>query len=177
MVTTFIAEEEKGSMETLFQELKDIFQAELRIYRQFHELAKEKHSVLTEQSLDRLEEITKKEENLIPELKEWEEKRESVITQLKNSLGIEGKVTLDEIIEKSGSNARDLLALRDELKKEILAGREINDRNRELIESNLDVINRTVETLAQLSKTGKSYSREGKVLRTGEETRTFDTEV
>ncbi|MEW5692632.1 MAG: flagellar protein FlgN [Candidatus Hydrogenedentota bacterium] len=164
-------------MKELLLLLQRVLEKEIEIYDEFLNLANLKNKVLIEQNIEKLDTITKKEEEKILELKIYEEKREEIIKKIKEKIGLKEGAKLEDILKETGEKCEDLIEIRDKLKSKILEVKGLNDENMKMIENTLSIINKTMKTLGELTKTGKSYTKEGKVEKTGEETRTFDTEV
>lgn len=97
-----------------------ILKAQITLYTQLVELSKSQTQNLVVGAADQVQAITKKTEKIIKQLSELESKRQNIIDTFMITYKINGKVTLEEFIERiqlDSSNKTVILNLTSELEK------------------------------------------------------------
>jgi len=151
-------------MKSKCQELTNILEEQMNIYRHLMDLSVKKQEQLIKGSLDELNEVTKQEEVLIFQLGKLEGKRENCFIQLAELGNFDCKKTLSEVIpllpvelqEDLEQIEVDFLALLEKLSR-------TNQENTGLIEQSLDFINYSVDILNQHTKPVYNSEKEIKV--------------
>ena len=124
-------------MTRLYKKMATILEQKLALYKEFERLLRKEWDVVTEYSLDRLQDIIKKKEALALKITLLEENRLDAIRSLSELLGISAeKLTVKKLIRlrKDPSNPK-LIEYRNILIDQIEVIRKLNDKNRGLINS------------------------------------------
>ena len=131
-------------MAGLIDELVDTVQKENDIYKKLIPIAEEKTRVIIKNDLDALQKITEQEQLTIEKINALEKKREEVIVNIGTVLSRDpGKLNMKAIIrllEKQPKEQKRLSAIHDELAETLGRLVTINDRNKELINQSLEMI-------------------------------------
>lgn len=123
-------------MNRLYKNLVNLLDQKIALYREFISVLRKEWKIVTEYSLERLEEIIKKKETLIFKLQALEESRVAVIRSLAESIGASpGDLTLKKLISARRDPLNPKLAeSRKRLMEQIEIIRELNERNAVLID-------------------------------------------
>ena len=119
---------------TLNEELIIILKEELNILRNLNDLTYGKTDIIIANEVEKLEEITKKEENLINEIALKEKEREELLY----NWGLKKDISISEIIEKTPEGKEELNILKEELLNLLKDIQSRNLVNNELIQENLE---------------------------------------
>ena len=131
-------------MASLIEELIQTLHEENEIYNDLIPIANEKTQVIIDNDLDKLQEITVKEQEVVDHLTHLENKRIDVINNMgvvlnKNPKDLNLK-TLTQILKKQPNEQRELSLIHDQLRTTVHTLVLINDRNKALIEQSLQFI-------------------------------------
>ncbi|MBR4776217.1 MAG: flagellar protein FlgN [Lachnospiraceae bacterium] len=131
-------------MAGLIEELVDIMSTENDIYRELIPIADEKTRVIIKNDLDALQKITEEEQLTIEKINALERRREEVIINIGTVLSRDPKTLnmkeLIRIMGKQPQEQRKLEKIHDELSSTLRRLVTINDRNKELINQSLEMI-------------------------------------
>lgn len=131
-------------MASLMEKLVEVLMNEQKVYDEILELSKDKTNVIVQGNIKELEKITEKEQLLANDVQKLEKEREKIT----NDIGLVVKkdiseLTISNIISMLTSQPKEQeklkkvhVKLRETLNEMIL----INDRNRQLIEHSLEMI-------------------------------------
>ncbi|NLW22203.1 MAG: flagellar protein FlgN [Tissierellia bacterium] len=154
---------------TFKEELIKILKDELEVLKLLRDISYEKTDVIIKDELESLDEITKKETELINRMALAEENR----IKLLDSWGLRTDMSLSEIIEKIPEDSEDLVEIKEELTQYILDLQDRNRINTELIQDNLEWLEFNVNLLSSV-ETPTTY---GKGSKTGVNRSIFDRKV
>ncbi|MDD3172616.1 MAG: flagellar protein FlgN [Herbinix sp.] len=131
-------------MASLIDELIDILEKEYEVYQQLIPIAEEKTQVIVKNDLNSLQEITVKEQMTVDRIGTLEHKRETVMTNIKTVINRKsGDLNLKILIslmEKQPKEQKALSIIHDNLKSTIQRLAQINNRNKNLIQQSLEMI-------------------------------------
>lgn len=131
-------------MASLIDELKNILEEELVIYRQLIPISEEKTKVIVKNDLDALQEITGKEQTAVDRIHSLEHRRDAVMADIRTVInrktGEFNLSTLIGLLEKQPAEQKALSELHDNLKYTVQRLVSINNRNKSLIQQSLEMI-------------------------------------
>ena len=131
-------------MAGLIDELVETMSKENVIYKDLIPITDEKTRVIIKNDLDALQKITEQEQRTIEKINALEKKREEVIINIGTVLNRDPKElnmkTLIEILGKQPKEQEKLRNIHDELSETLRRLVTINDRNKELINQSLEMI-------------------------------------
>lgn len=119
---------------TLDKELKIILKEELNILHSLKDITYEKTDIIIANEVEKLEEITKQEEDLINRIALEEKEREELLY----SWGLKKDTSISEIIEKTPEGKEELNTIKEELLNLLKDIQSRNLVNNELIQENLE---------------------------------------
>ena len=128
---------------SLIEELIDTLQEEEKIYKNLIPIEEKKTEIIIENDLQGLSEITKEEQEVIEETIHLEKKREKIIKNIGTVLNKEAKdLSVGVIIDllEGQKEQKKLSEVYDKLRNTIELLMNINNRNKELINQSLDII-------------------------------------
>ena len=127
-------------MSSFKDELKEILNEELQIYKELSQITYEKAQTIIDNDTEFLDKTTRREEELILGITQWEKKREELL----NSWGLDKNTPLSQII--SNIPAED--------KKELEEIKERNELNNVLIRDSLEYLNFNINLLTNAKDPG-----------------------
>ena len=131
-------------MAGLIDELVNVMSQENDIYRELIPIAEEKTRVIIKNDLDALQKITEQEQLTIEKITALEKKREEVVINIGTVLSRDPKElnmkALIKIMGKQPEEQKALSRIHDELDGNLRRLVTINDRNKELINQSLEMI-------------------------------------
>ncbi len=131
-------------MAGLIDELVNTMSQENDIYRELIPIAEEKTRVIIKNDLDALQKITEQEQLTIEKITALEKKREEVVINIGTVLSRDPKElnmkALIKIMGKQPEEQKALSRIHDELDANLRRLVTINDRNKELINQSLEMI-------------------------------------
>ena len=131
-------------MAGLIDELVNTMSQENDIYRELIPIAEEKTRVIIKNDLDALQKITEQEQLTIEKITALEKKREEVVISIGTVLSRDPKElnmkALIKIMGKQPAEQKELSRIHDELDGNLRRLVTINDRNKELINQSLEMI-------------------------------------
>jgi len=129
---------------SLMEELISTLSQEKELYLDLLPIAEEKTKAIVENNLEKLQEITNREQSEIGKISALERKRDEVITNMGIVLGRKPQeLTLAELIritEKQPKDQAALAELKDALGAAVRKLADVNERNNVLIKHSLDMI-------------------------------------
>lgn len=143
---------------TFKDELIKILKEELEILNILKKIAYEKTDIIINNEVDKLEGMTKREEELINKMGLVEEKR----LQLIDNWGIDKNISISEIIDRipeSPKDQEDLIYVSNELYKAMVNIKTRNLTNKELIEDNLKWLDFNMNLILNV-ETPTTYGKE-----------------
>ena len=131
-------------MAGLIDELVNTMSQENDIYRELIPITEEKTRVIIKNDLDALQKITEQEQLTIEKINALEKKREEVVINIGTVLSRDPKElnmkALIKIMGKQPKEQKELSRIHDELDGNLRRLVTINDRNKELINQSLEMI-------------------------------------
>ena len=131
-------------MAGLIDELVNTMSQENDIYKELIPIAEEKTRVIIKNDLDALQKITEQEQLTIEKINALEKKREEVVINIGTVLSRDPKElnmkALIKIMGKQPKEQKELSRIHDELDGNLRRLVTINDRNKELINQSLEMI-------------------------------------
>ena len=133
------------------QQLIDILKGEYTLYQDLYKLADRKTDLIVEEEIDKLENVITKEEKLVGQLKQLENKRQQLT----------GQRSLTEFINDANPQNQERLGdLRNKLLKVTTKLKETNQLNNKLLKNALQLTNLNLNLLTNNSKQG-TYGKKG----------------
>lgn len=131
-------------MASLIEELVDVLEKEADYYQQLIPLSKVKTQIIVQNDVMTLQEITEKEQLIIEQVNNLERKRVEIMDNIKivinrKSASLNLK-TLLGLLDNQPKEQHELSVLHDKLNISINQLIEINNRNKELIQESLEMI-------------------------------------
>jgi flagellar biosynthesis/type III secretory pathway chaperone len=131
-------------MASLMEELFTVLDSEREIYEQLIPISERKTQILVKGDLQELEEVTEKEQLLVDKVTALGNKRESILTNigivLNKDAGTLDLGSLAKLLEKQPEEKKKLIELHDSLKTIMRRLVSINEKNKNLIENSLEMI-------------------------------------
>lgn len=151
-------------MASLIEELVQVMDDEIGIYKDLLPIAEEKTSAIIKNDLEELQVITNREQLVVEKITALERKREKVIENIgmvisRNPSTLNMKAMI-KLLEKQPKEQRQLKQIHDEMKDVIQRLVKINDKNKKLIETSLEMISFNMNVL-QSSRViaGNTYTK------------------
>ena len=117
-------------MSSFKDELKEILNEELQIYKELSQITYEKTQTIIDNDTEFLDKTTRREEELILGITQWEKKREELL----NSWGLDKNTPISQIISNiTVEDKKDLEEIKEELSKILEEIKERNELNNVLI--------------------------------------------
>lgn len=131
-------------MASLMEDLIAQLDRERELYEQLIPISEHKTAVLIKADLEELRKVTEKEQALLDEVYAVDGRREKTIANIGVVLNRDPKeldlTTLARLMTKQPSEKKRLTELHDSLKKVMTRLVDVNERNKELIENSLEMI-------------------------------------
>lgn len=131
-------------MASLIEELKNLLKDELTLYKELIPVSEAKTRIIVENNLEALAEITGREQAAVDKILSLERKREAVMNDIRTVInrknGEFSLRTLISLMAQQPKEQKELSILRDELNAAVQRLAEINNRNRDLIQQSLELI-------------------------------------
>lgn len=131
-------------MASLMEDLFTILNSEKEVYEQLIPISEKKTDILVRGDLKELEEITQEEQVLVEKVSAMGKKREEIIANigivLNRDAGTLDLSTLAELLAKQPEERKQLAELHDSLKAVMRRLVSINEKNKNLIENSLEMI-------------------------------------
>ena len=131
-------------MASLMEDLFTALSGEKEIYEKLIPVSEKKTEILTRGDLKELEEVTREEQALVEKATAIGKKREEVIANIGVVLNRDASTldltTLATLLEKQPGERKKIAQLHDELKVIIRRLVDINEKNKNLIENSLEMI-------------------------------------
>lgn len=166
-------------MRILFEELRDVLLDELKLYEEMYNLAVKKTDVIINGKISDLDNITHLENSLILKLGQIEARREKVVVNIQEQLGVKKDSTISEILSHI-DDADEIKQELDNIAKKLLnvlnSIKEKNDLNGLLIRDNLEYIELNINLLTNATDRGIYNNKTQKEL-TSQNISLFDTKA
>ena len=151
-------------MASLMEELISTLSQEKELYLDLLPIAEEKTKAIVENNLEKLQEITDREQTAVGRISALDRKREEVINNMGIVLGRKPQeLTLAELIritEKQPKDQAALAELKDSLGTAVRKLADVNERNNILIKHSLDMIQFNMNLLQSTRMVqGNNYTR------------------
>ncbi len=147
-------------MNNYFEDLLEIMAKEHDLYRELKSIEEKKSKIITNNDVEALEAITKKEQGFVKTIVHLEEHRAEVIDGFCRVKGIRKVNTIDDILKViSKEEAKKLKNERDKLYAVTMEVKEVNQLNNMLINQSIDYINYTMEIARSLSEEDFGYDK------------------
>lgn len=155
------------SANSIFQDLYVVFSSEFKWYEVMLDLVRNEREAIVNDNIEELVEITKKQEEIISEIKSLEKKRQALIRKLACQPQINfsyNELNLDRLVELSDEPYPSRYAkLRKKMKELLDEIRKINERNLQIIQKSMNTFNTTIELLISELSSAQTYSKSGKL--------------
>ena len=142
---------------TFKEELIEVLKEELKALRILKDLTYEKTDIIISNQVEILEEITKREEELINRMAIAEEQR----LYLMDSWGVGINLSLSQVIKNVPEDKEDLIEMKEELTQILEDIKTRNNTNNELINENLQWLDFNMNLISNI-QTPVTYGKESK---------------
>ena len=147
-------------MESLFLDLKNTLEKQMKTMKQLLNTAREHNRALRQLDINLLNSSLKKEEELAATLSREDQARKNTTSGLAKKLGLPDDSSLSQFIDTAPSGIKEELnAIRESVKSMVLELDEINSLNKDLTKQAMRVNEMILKIFTQ---TGKAYSPAGK---------------
>lgn len=152
-------------MASLMEELLQTLEEEKKIYEQLIPISEKKTGILVKGDLAELESITAKEQFLIDKVNIIDKKREEITKNIGVVLNKDPKEldlsTLARVLEGQPSEKRKIAGLHDSLREIMKRLVDANEKNKELIENSLEMIEFNMNFIqsTRMSPGSNNYNR------------------
>lgn len=146
-----------GENMTFKEEIEKILMTLLKVLEELRTSSLEKTETIIANNIEKIQEITKKEEKLAGMIAELERQRQEIF----HTWGIDKDTPISSIAEKLPEGGKDLIGMREDMLKLIEEINIRNDLNKDLIEENLDWIDFNMNLITSLDS-NPSYKDEDK---------------
>ncbi len=166
-------------MENSFKALDELLVNKTRLYSKFIDLLKEEWTAVTQNNLERLEEILENKEALVEEIQEINVMREKVVHTIAINQKIPvQEITLKKIIElKENLWSERMEHHRKKLREQIEIINELNLTNRNLINRSAMTAKKSVTWLYQVDASYSPYHANGQIADAKFESRMVSTDA
>ena len=157
-----------ADFESLIDSLLTVLAKDVEVYRELQANINAKRDVLLKPSLDLLTENNSKAETCVLKVRMLEEARANIIKKIARSLdGQEKDITLTMLASYvDGKRRTELLSQQQILTCLVSSIREMNEKNRGLLDYSLSYVTNSLNFINQIMNTGADYVNTGK-LKTG----------
>jgi flagellar biosynthesis/type III secretory pathway chaperone len=142
---------------TFKEELIEILKEELEVLHVLKELVYEKTDIIINNDIEKLEKLTKKEEEFINKMAIVEEKR----LKLMDSWGVGDNISISDVIEKIPEEKKDLMEIKNRLFSVFSDIKGRNEINNKLINDNLQWLDFNMNLISSV-QTPTTYGQENK---------------
>ena len=150
-------------MASLMEELMETLTAEEKLYAELIPIEEEKTRAIVGNDLQKMQEITDRERDMVDRTTALEAKREEIAVNIATVLGKNPKtITLDEIedsLKKQPEDRKKLQTIHDKLRKTVNRLRDVNEQNKELLQESMDMVefNMNVMRSARMTSGSSNY--------------------
>lgn len=169
-------------MASLMEEFLEVLENENEEYILLHEIAKEKTPVIISGDIEKLNEITEKEQEIVDKVGNHEKKRMRVLKDIGEVLGKDVEsLSLSELIrlfDRQPEEQKKLMQIHDRLKHTLNNMNMVNEQNKILIEQSLELVNFDIHLLNSLKQAPATANYNKNAANTGDvliESARFDT--
>jgi len=144
-------------MQILFEELRDVLQDELKLYEEMYNLTVKKTDVIINGKISDLDNITHLENSIILKLGQLETRREKVVINIQEQLGVKKDSTISDIlnyIDDKDEIKQELDSITKKLLDVLNSIKERNDLNGLLIKDTLEYIELNINLLTSATDKG-----------------------
>lgn len=160
-----------GNANSIFQDLYEVFCSESECYEVMLDLVRNEREVIVDDDIEKLSRITKKQEEIISELKSLEEDRVALVDELARQSRIkisQDKISLKYLIEVAEEPySSKYTKLRKNIKELLDEIRKVNKRNLQIIQKSMDTFDTTIELLLSAMNPAQTYSKSGELDKSG----------
>lgn len=152
-------------MASLMEELITVLSRECDIYRSLIPISERKTSVLIKEDLQELQRVTEEEQKLLDEVYAVDKKREKIIANIGVVLNKDPKeldlTTLAKLMARQPEEKKRLSELHDSLKEVMRRLVNVNEKNKQLIENSLEMIEFNMNFIqsTRMSPGSNNYNR------------------
>jgi len=145
------------------EELKKIFEEEIKIYQEILKISKDKTDTIKENKVKELEAITRSEEELVAKVIELEKKRIAKVKDICKQYGKpEESLKVDELCEFIEDGKEELQAFKSEITQILKELKKVNNLNDALIKNSLEYINFAVSLATGKQQNSMIYEQKGR---------------
>ncbi len=148
------------------------------IYEEIYEIAEQKQKVIIDGDIQKLDDITKREQTLIASIMKLEEIRDTLVSQIAKEYQLKKIDTLDDIMKyiplKYQAPVKDVRRKLSDVMKNV---KRLNTENGSLIEQSLDIIEFNMNLMTSLDNKESSYSGKANINYDGGSRNMFDVKV
>lgn len=161
-------------MASLMEDLLNTLEGESVLYEQLYELSQRKTGIIVRGDIPALEKITDEEQTVVSQISHIDNKREAVTKDIADVLNKDVETlklsNLAEMLSNQKAEHDRLVNVAEKLKTTVRNIRRINDQNRELIKTSLEMVEfdmnlvRSMKQAPQTANYGRSATSTGGML-------------
>ncbi len=148
------------------------------IYEEIYKLSETKQKIIIDGDIQKLEQITKREQTLIASLMKLEEIRDAIVSDIAYTMNIKKVDSLDDIVQylplKYQSGLKNVRSRLSEMMKNV---KKINIENGSLIEQSLNIIEFNMNLMTRFDDKESSYSGKANIKYDSGTKNMFDVKV
>ncbi|MBQ7668631.1 MAG: flagellar protein FlgN, partial [Clostridia bacterium] len=144
------------------EELKKIFNEELKNYQELLKISKNKTDMIKENRVKDLEAVTKEEEELVASVISLEKRRMAEVKNICKQYGRpEENLKVDELCEFVTEGKEDLISFKTDITNILTELKSVNKLNESLINNSLEYINFALSFATGVDPNGGTYGESG----------------
>jgi len=154
---------------SLYDSLISILEEEIEIYRKFHDCLVHERGILAGGSMEELYESNARKEGCILEARVLEEARTDIVDTIRSKLDhAEKNAGLLHLSSYGNSSQKKALRECRSLLRSLVTGvNEMNDKNKVLLDSSIQYVQKSIDFLGQLFSPGAIYMNSGRLKTAG----------
>lgn len=146
-------------MSSLVEQLIRTLKGEQEIYNEVAALAEKKKQIIIDGNLKELEQITKREQEIVGILIKLENLRSQTAEELAVESGIASPGTLRDLIPYLPQESQaEVMTLQDHLKGSIKAVHEWNELNEKLLQQSLEIVEFNLNLISSMGNVSQGYT-------------------
>mgnify|MGYP002516953917 CR=1 FL=1 len=143
-------------MASLMENLMDVLEQEQLVYEELLQLSMKKTPILIKGDTEALQKITDEEQDVIDKVNHLDKQRQEVMKDIANVINKDVEtlkiVHLIQMLEQRPQEQKRLSQINDKLKETVDRMRQINEQNKTLIESSLEMVTFDLNLLQGLKR-------------------------
>ncbi|GEM_PF-3768566 len=149
-------------MKQLLHNLCSTLNEQLDLFKLFLQEEEKKNEILIQRDLRELEKVNRREHKLMEKSEQIELRRSVIVQQLGGKIGISADAKIDEIaVRLTGAEFKslrdELLTIKDDIYRDIMKLKNINELNNHILRDSLEFFNYSVNVFKNLGREHVTY--------------------